>query len=222
MPLARSSSPPHEEASFLSWFVFSIGKSTPRNWDLCKEVGAYGVSVGSGRPKVKEEDRILIWLGGRGYVAEAIATGPPTEPSTEEEVPWPGGLDRYAYVVPIRLVAEVREPINFRFIGRVQPETGVKTSHLQRGIASISDPGAIKISTAIRERAVEEGQTPNMQKELWTLKNVCPVLHHKRDRHVRRRTIDRHRWQEALWWPAVVGITCEQLAGSLLLVQTVK
>lgn len=147
----------------MSWFVYTIGKSTPGNWDLCKKVSAYGVSIGSGRPSAKEEDRILIWLGGRGYVAEAIVTGPPTEPRTKEEAPWPGGLDRYAYVVPIHVVAEVREPINFPFVGRVQPETGVKTAHLQRGIASIPDSGAMKISAAIRKQVIEEQQAQDVQ-----------------------------------------------------------
>ena len=140
----------------MSWFVFTIGQSNPGNWELCKEVGAYGVSFGSGRPRAKKEDRILIWLGGRGYVAEAVVTGPPTEARTEEEVPWPGGLNRYAYLVPIRVVVEVREPVNFPFVGRVQPETGVKTAHLQRGMATIPDSAAMKISAAIRKQAIEE------------------------------------------------------------------
>jgi hypothetical protein len=142
----------------LSWFVCTIGQSTQGNWDLCKKVGAFGVSIGTGRPSIKEDDRVLIWLGGRGYVAEAVATGPPTAPHTKEEVPWPGGLHRFAYIVPIRIVAEVREPINFPFVQRVQQETGVKTAHLQRGISSIPEAGAIKISAAIQKQVIEEGQ----------------------------------------------------------------
>ena len=66
-----------------------------------------------GRPRAKAEDHLLIWLGGRGYVAEALVTGLPIVPRAKEEVPWPGGLYRFAYVVPMRVVAEVREPINF-------------------------------------------------------------------------------------------------------------
>ncbi len=142
----------------MSWFVCTIGQSTPGNWDLCKQVGAYGVSVGSGRPSIKEDDRIVVWLGGRGYVAEAVVTGHLIVPRTEEDVPWPGGLNRYAYLVPIHVVAEVRNPIYFPFVGRVQPETGVKTAHLQRGLSLIPDSGAIRISAAIREQVINEEQ----------------------------------------------------------------
>jgi hypothetical protein len=142
--------------------VFSIGRSNLGNWDLCKKVNAYGVSIGAGRPSVKEQDRIVVWLGGRGYVAEAVVTGPPTKPLTREEVPWPGGLDRFAYIVPIRVVAEVREPINFPFVGRVQPETGINKAHLQRGIASMPDSGATKISTAIREQVIKEAKAQDV------------------------------------------------------------
>jgi hypothetical protein len=147
----------------LSWFVCVIGKSRLGNWDLCKKVGAYGVSLGRGRPNIKEEDRVLIWLGGRGYVAEAVVTGPPTIPHTQEEVPWPGGLRCFAYVLPINVVAEVREPIYFPFVGRVQPETGVKTAQLQRGVSLISDSGAMKISAAIRKQVIAEEQAQDVQ-----------------------------------------------------------
>ena len=150
----------------MSWFVCAIGQSTPGNWDLCKEVSAYGVSFGNGRPSAKEGDHIVFWLGGRGYVAEAVVTGAPIKPRTEEEVPWPGGLVRYAYLVPIRVVAEVREPINFPFVARVQPETGVKTAHLQRGMALIVDSGAVKISAAIEKRVIEEEQAQDAQNGL--------------------------------------------------------
>jgi hypothetical protein len=143
--------------------VCTIGKSSPDNWNLCKKVSGFGVSFASGRPRAKEGDRILIWLGGRGYVAEAVVTGSPTKARTEEEVPWPGGLKRFGYVVPIKVVAEVREPINFPFVGRVQPETGVHKAQLQRGIASISDPGATKISAAIRKQVVKEAQAQDVR-----------------------------------------------------------
>lgn len=150
----------------MSWFVCAIEKSNPGNWDLCKRIGAFGVSFGLGRPSIKEEDRILIWISSRGYVAEAVVTGPPTKPHTEEEVPWPGGLRRYGYLVPINVVAEVREPLYFPFVARVQPETGVKTAHLQRGIALIPDSGAMKISAAIREQVIEEEQAQDVQNGL--------------------------------------------------------
>jgi hypothetical protein len=55
-------------------------------------------------------------------------------------------------------VAEVREPVHFPFVGYVQPDTGVSRGQLQRSIASISDSGAMKVSAAILNRLIEEGQ----------------------------------------------------------------
>ncbi len=150
----------------MSWFVCAIGKSSPGNWDLCKEANAYGVLGGQGRPRAKAEDHLLIWLGGRGYVAEALVTGLPIVPRAKEEVPWPGGLYRFAYVVPMRVVAEVREPINFPFVRNVQPETGVSTAQLQRGMALIPDSGAMKVSAAIRKQVIEEAQAQDVPNAL--------------------------------------------------------
>jgi hypothetical protein len=56
----------------------------------------------------------------------------------------------------MHVVAEVHKPISFPFIGNIQPDTGVSASQLQRGMALISDVGAMKISTAIRKRMSEE------------------------------------------------------------------
>ena len=147
----------------MSWFVCAIGKYSPGNWDLCKQVGAYGVSGGHGRPRAEAGDQLLIWLAGRGYVAEAVVTGPPIVPRTKEEAPWPGGLHRFAFVVPMRVVAEVREPISFRFVGGIQPDTDVSTAQLQRGMALISDSGAMKVSAAIRAQVIEEAQAEGAQ-----------------------------------------------------------
>lgn len=142
----------------MSWFVCTIAKSSPGNWDLCKQASAYGVPGRRGRPRVQAEDRLLVWLAGRGYVAEAVVTGPAKVPHTTAEAPWPGGIYRFGYIVPMQVVAEVREPINFPFVNGIQPDTGVSTSQLQRSLALVSDSGAIKVSTAIRKKMMEETQ----------------------------------------------------------------
>jgi hypothetical protein len=58
----------------------------------------------------------------------------------------------------MRVVAEVREPINFPFVNGVQPDTGISTSQLQRSLALVSDAGAIKVSAAIHKQMMEEAQ----------------------------------------------------------------
>lgn len=142
----------------MSWFVCTIAKSSPRNWDLCKQARAYGVPGHRGRPRVQAEDRLLIWLAGRGYVAEAVVTGPATVPQTTADAPWPGGIYRYGYIIPMRVVAEVQEPVTFPFVHGIQPETGISTSQLQRSLALVSDTGAIKVSAALNKQMMEETQ----------------------------------------------------------------
>jgi hypothetical protein len=142
----------------LSWFVCTIAKSSPGNWDLCKQASAYGVPGRRGRPRVNAEDRLLIWLAGSGYIAEAVVSGPATVPRTAADAPWPGGIYRFGYIVPMRVVAEVREPINFPFVNGIQPDTGVSTSQLQRSLALVSDAGAIKVAAAIHKQMMEETQ----------------------------------------------------------------
>lgn len=140
----------------MSWFVCTIGKSSQANWDLCKQAGSYGVPGRRGRPRVQAEDRLLIWIAGRGFKAEAVVTGDAIVPQTTADAPWPGGLYRYGYVVPMRVVLEVRDPVIFPFVNGVQPETGVSTAQLQRSMALIPDSGADRISVAIRERHIIE------------------------------------------------------------------
>jgi hypothetical protein len=98
----------------------------------------------------------LVWQGGRGYVAEATVTGPVRIPNNENEAPWPGGIYRFAYVVPIKVVLEVKSPFWLSFVGNEQSSTGLSKGKFQLSFAPISDRAATYVSTALRERKAAE------------------------------------------------------------------
>lgn len=137
-------------------YVCTISRNTPRNWTLCREVGLYGIPGHKRIPTAKKGDRIFIWLGGKGYVAEAVVTEDPRSPKTRSEAPWPGGLYSFGWVIPFELVLEVKEGVSFPFVGQRQERTGVSKSGLQRSLALLSTEGADVITTALRERAEAE------------------------------------------------------------------
>jgi hypothetical protein len=121
-------------------------------------VGLYGIPRGrSGRPRVQVGDHLLVWQGGEGYIAEAEACGPVRIPSSREEAPWPGGTNRFSYVVPIEVVLEVESPLKLSFVGDVQSGTGFAKGIFQRSFSPIPDKAATYVSTALREKRAAEG-----------------------------------------------------------------
>lgn len=148
----------------MTWYLCTIGKASPGNWELCKQVGLYGIPGGHinrpggriGRPHVEVGDRLLVWQGGAGYIAEAQVTGPARIPRDKQEAPWPGGIYRFAYVVPIEVVLEVKSPLNLSFIGNQQSGTGFATGTFQRSFVAIPDKAATYVSNALREKHAAE------------------------------------------------------------------
>jgi hypothetical protein len=138
------------------WYLCTIGKATPGNWELCKQVGLYGIPGGHPRPQVDVDDHLLIWQGGGGYIAEAVVTGPVRIPSSRQEAPWPGGTDRFAYVVPLEVVLEVASPLKMPFVGGRQSGTDFHKGEFQRSFSPIPDKAATYVSTALREKRAAE------------------------------------------------------------------
>ena len=139
-----------------SSYVCTISRTAPRNWTLCRDIGLYGIPGHNRTPNAKRGDRIFIWLGGKGYIAEAVVTEDPRPPKSRSEAPWPGGLYSFGWVIPFELVLEVKEAVSFPFVGQRQERTGVSKSGLQRSLAVLSTEGADVITTALRERAEAE------------------------------------------------------------------
>jgi hypothetical protein len=137
----------------VSWYLCTIGSATPGNWDLCKQVHLYGIlRAAAGRLHVEVGDHLLVWRGGEGYIAEAEVTGPARIPSSEKEAPWPGGIYRFAYVVPIEVVLEVTSPLKLPFVGNKQSGTDFPKGFFQRGFSPVPDKAAMYVSTRLREK----------------------------------------------------------------------
>lgn len=143
-----------EEAS-VTWYVCTIGRANPGNWELCKQVNLYGIPGArrrARRPRVEIGDRLLVWQGGKGYIAEAAVVGPARIPSNNNEAPWPGGTYRFAYVIPIEVLLEVQSPLKLSFVGNEQSGTGLAKGKFQLSLSSIPDKAATYVSTALREK----------------------------------------------------------------------
>lgn len=139
-------------------YVCTISRTSPRNWDLCREIGLYGIPGHKRSPSAKKGGRIFIWIGGKGYIAECVVTDDPRPPKSRSEAPWPGGLYSFGWVIPFELVLEIKKGVSFPFVGQHQEKTGVSKSGLQRSLALLSAEAVEVISSALRERAEEESQ----------------------------------------------------------------
>ncbi|MFD7767615.1 hypothetical protein [Streptomyces sp. NPDC059787] len=154
MPLSRDAVEPAS-----NFYVCTISRKSPRNWTLCREIGLYGIPGHRRAPRAKKGDRIFIWMGGKGYIAEAVITEEPRTPKNRCEAPWPGGLYSFGWVIPFDIVLEVKDGVPFPFIGQRQERTGVSKSGLQKSLVLLSTEGAEVIREALRERAENETST---------------------------------------------------------------
>ena len=81
-----------------SWFICTAARDSFKNWDICKEISAWGI-ISGGRTlnlnSVKKGDYLVVFAASRGFISVAEVTGPMKCPETREEVPWAGGMYRY-------------------------------------------------------------------------------------------------------------------------------
>lgn len=147
----------------MAWYLCTISRHEPRNWERCKEAGLWGVPGESKAAReVKKGDQLLFWMGGRGYIGFGQVTDLGRVPLRRDEVPWAGGLARWSYIIPMRVQVEIKQPVRLKFSHSVQELTGFAATHFQRGFASIADKPAQTVAEQILERSfeeVEEGHT---------------------------------------------------------------
>lgn len=141
----------------MTWFVCTISKGEPENWEICKSTQLWGVP---GKSKLgftaKAGDRLLFWLGGRGYAGVGAVTAELRVPKTRNEIPWAGGLARWSYLIPIRIDLEVKQPLFIGFERSRQHETDFTLDKFQRGFAPVPDEPAEMIAERLRARSVDE------------------------------------------------------------------
>lgn len=137
----------------MSWFICAISGKSPQNWDMCKEIGLYGIS--SYNAKIRHEvnvgDDLIFWLTKKGFLGSATVTGQPRAPKGPAEVPWAGGIYRFSIVLPFSLDFECKEPVFIPFEKGRQKETGISAFSLQRGFALITDKAGEIATKAMKD-----------------------------------------------------------------------
>lgn len=82
---------------------------------------------------------MLFWLSSQGFVGYGSVTGTPFHPESHDEVPWPGGLYRWAVLIPITIEYECPKPVKLGFVDGRMELTGISSFALRRGFVPISD-----------------------------------------------------------------------------------
>lgn len=125
-----------------SWFICTISKEGFKNWEICKNISAWGIAAsGDRKPKldsVKKGDHLVIYAAGKGFISTAVVTGPMKRPTTKEQAPWAGGVYRYGAIVPFKILIELSEPLKIPFTKMFFDRTQIHTSRLQKGFSMIS------------------------------------------------------------------------------------
>lgn len=137
----------------MSWYIGAIAKASARNWDLCKEISLFGISTGGrqvGASSIEPGDKLLIWLGGTGYIAITEIVGKARQPIGREEAPWGGGLHRFGLVLPIKVEFEPNAPVWLGFESGKQVNTGMPQFSLRKGFSRINDDVGKVASEIIR------------------------------------------------------------------------
>jgi len=128
------------------------------NWAICKRDELWGAGrsgVGAAHAKkVAPADRLFVWAAGEGLLATAEITGRARRVRSASEVPWPDP-DRYGWVFPIRVVAEldvayVDEFRDGRGGNRTSRRLGLKGWQVQSGFAELEDPQGAACAAVFR------------------------------------------------------------------------
>lgn len=132
----------------MQWHVAGIAKQSEHNWQLCKDVGLFGISTDNRKhrlDKVKAHDKVAIWQAGKGWIALIEATTDTRRPIDKLETPWGGGLARFGLVFPFLILIEPAAPIELKFIDYKQEKTGMSVFSLRKGFSLVSNEIGEKI-----------------------------------------------------------------------------
>jgi len=132
----------------MTWYAGAIAKQSAHNWQLCKDVGLFGIST-SGRQvavgKIKTGDKLVVWQSGKGWIGFANVVGDSRQPSGKEETPWGGGIHRFGLVFPIQVEFEPEIPVWLPFKDSKQEITGMPQFAIRKGFSMIADEVGQKI-----------------------------------------------------------------------------
>lgn len=139
-----------------TWFVCTVSKETPHNWDLAKAAAVWGIPT-NGRKvnlgQTQKGDYLLFYLASKGFFALAETTAPMKMPASKEEAPWAGGIFRYGAVIPMKILLELDVPMKKAFVENKIEGTSIAANMLRRGFAQISNhDGVIAAEALISEK----------------------------------------------------------------------
>lgn len=143
-----------------TWFVCTVSKDTPHNWDLAKEASVWGIPT-NGRKvnmgQTQKGDYLLFYMASKGFFALAETTGPMKMPSSKEEAPWAGGIYRYGAIIPMKVLFELDAPMKKAFVDNKIEGTSIAANVLRRGFAQISNQdGTTAAEALISEKVIQK------------------------------------------------------------------
>ena len=125
----------------MRWFICTLSKEGFHNWELCKEVGLWGVPTNGkkiAKPDLTQGDGLFVYAASRGIKAICEIIGEARMPRGKDEAPWAGGIFRYGLVFPIKVIKEFEEAISGSFFDQKLEGTSISTSQLRRGFAPVT------------------------------------------------------------------------------------
>ncbi len=143
----------------MAWYLCTIGAKQPGNWDIAKAHGIWGIPASPFGRRIRATigDDLLFWLGGKGFIARGIVTGPPVTPLSKQEAPWPGSHYRFRVVIPMKVVLEAPQPVRFRFEGFIQEETGLNKNMFLGGFTEMPSAAAEMVVAKLRDASEPNG-----------------------------------------------------------------
>jgi len=114
----------------MRYFVATISPKYPKNYDQCKSLGLWGMtSLKAEAELVKKGDRVLFYLGGIGFVAEAEVLESVHKLSGDDWKPY--DPRDFTWGFKIKFLREFEQPRRYKFPGGVNKEIGIKSSDFQ-------------------------------------------------------------------------------------------
>lgn len=143
-----------------NFFLCSISKSAPGNWDICKAHGLWGLARHDSIARsLSPGDQMLVWVGGQGFIAviEATTGVLPVAAGEDPAEPWNDGKE-YRHRFRFALRREYSTPKSYGFVNNRNPETGLMTIHLQRSLNRVDETLFTRLLTDLEAVNAAPGQ----------------------------------------------------------------
>lgn len=115
----------------MNYFVAVISKDYQKNYEVCKLRGLWGMaSKYKEAERVKNGDKILFYISGVGFKAEAEALESLRELSGDDWRPY--DFRRFKYGFRVEFITEFLRPHKYNFSRNINNDVGIKPGQLRR------------------------------------------------------------------------------------------